>query len=108
MLTWPKRFQRRRISECGIKTVFCGILVNNVATFCPCIKSLPEAKVKRLRLIALAKEVSKKLSRDFVLWLSLTKRSLNKHSKLRKAKYKIYGSSIKGIPGSEMEQNPVF
>jgi hypothetical protein len=33
---------------------------------------------------------------------------LNKHSKLRKAKYKIYGSSIKGIPGSEMEQNPVF
>jgi hypothetical protein len=22
VLTWPKRFQRRRISECGIKTVF--------------------------------------------------------------------------------------
>ena len=22
LLTWPKRFQRRRISECGIKTVF--------------------------------------------------------------------------------------
>ena len=82
--------------------------MKNVATFCPCLKSLPEAKVKRLRLIALTKEVSKKPSRDFVLWLSLTKRSLNKHSKLRKAKYKIYGSSIKGIPGSEMEQNPVF
>ena len=90
------------------KDCFCGILVKNVATFCPCLKSLPEAKVKRLRLIALTKEVSKKPSRDFVLWLSLTKRSLNKHSKLRKAKYKIYGSSIKGIPGSEMEQNPVF
>jgi hypothetical protein len=85
--------------------------VKNVATFCPSLKSLPEAKVKRLgliALIALTKEVSKKPSRDFVLWLSLTKRSLNKHSKLRKAKYKIYGSSIKGIPGSEMEQNPVF
>jgi hypothetical protein len=64
--------------------------------------------VKRLRLIALTKEVSKKLSRDFALWLSRMKRSLNKHSKLRKEKYKIYGSSIKGIPGSEMEQNPVF
>jgi hypothetical protein len=67
--------------------------------------------VKRLGLIAflaLTKEVSKKPSRDFVLWLSLTKRSLNKHSKLRKAKHKIYGSSMKRIPGSEMEQNPVF
>jgi hypothetical protein len=90
------------------KDCFCGILVKNVATFCPCLKRLPEAKAKRLRLIALKKEVSKKLSNDVVLWLSLTKRSLNKHSKLRKAKYKIYGSSIKGIPGSEMEQNLVF
>ena len=90
------------------KDCFCGILVKNVATFCPCLKSLPEAKVKTLRLIALTKEVSKKPSREFVLWLSLTKRSLNKHSKLRKAKYKIYGLSIKGVPGSEMEQNLVF
>ena len=89
------------------KDWFCGILVKNVATFCPCLKSLPEAKVKRLRLIALTKEVSKKPSRDFILWLSLMK-SLNKHSKLRKEKYKIYGLSIKGIPGSEMEQNLVF
>ena len=64
--------------------------------------------MKRLRLIAMTKEVSKKLSRDFILWLSLMKRSLNKHSKLRKEKYNIYGSSIKGVPGSEMEQNPVF
>ena len=61
-----------------------------------------------IALIALTKEVSKKPSRDFVLWLSLTKRSLNKYSKLRKAKYKIYGLSIKGVPGSEMEQNLVF
>ena len=90
------------------KDCFCGILVKNVATFCPCLESLPEDKVKRLRLTALSKEVSKKPIRDFVLWLSLMKRSLNKHSKLRKEKYKIYGSSIKGVPGSEMEQNPVF
>jgi hypothetical protein len=90
------------------KDCFCDILVKNEATFCPCLKSLPEAKVKRLRLISLTKEVSKKSSRDFALWISLMKRSLNKHSKLRKEKYKIYGSSIKGVPGSEMEQNPVF
>jgi hypothetical protein len=64
--------------------------------------------VKRIRLIALTKEVSKKPSRDFVLWLSLMKRSLSKHSKLRKEKYKIYGPSINGIPGSEMEQNLMF
>ena len=36
----------------------CDILVKNVAAFCHCPKCLPEAKVKRFRLIAL-KEVSK-------------------------------------------------
>ena len=74
------------------KDCFCGILVKNVATFYPYLKSLPEAKVKRhglIELTALTKEVSKKPSKDFVLWLSLTKRSLNKHSKLRKEKYKM-------------------
>jgi hypothetical protein len=90
------------------KDCFCGILVKNVATFCPCLKSLPETKVKRLRLITLTKKVSKKPRRDFILWLSLMKISLNKHSKLSKEKYKIYGSSIKRVPRSEMEQNPVF
>ena len=103
-----QEISKEKNSRMWHKDCFYGILVKNVATFYPCLKSLPEAKVKRLGLIALTKEVSEKSSRDFVLWLSLTKRSLNKHSKLRKAKYKIYGSSIKGIPGSEMEQNPVF
>jgi hypothetical protein len=46
---------------------FCGILVKNVATFCPCQKSLPESNVKRFMLIALKKEVSKKPIRDFIL-----------------------------------------
>jgi hypothetical protein len=64
--------------------------------------------VKRLRLFALSKEVSKKPSRDFILWLSLMKRSLNKHSQFRKEKYKLYVSSIKGVSGSEMEQNLLF
>jgi hypothetical protein len=38
---------------------FCGSLVKNVASFPHCLKSRSEAKVKRLRLIALTKEVSK-------------------------------------------------
>ena len=64
--------------------------------------------MKRLRLIALTKEVSETPIIDFVLWLSLLKSILNKHSKLRKGKYKIYGYSGKETPGSEMELNPVY
>jgi hypothetical protein len=86
----------------------CGILVKNVADFCPCLKSLLETKVKRFLFIALTKEVSKKPSRNFVFWLSLMKSILNKHDKLRKEKYKIYGLSFKGTLESEMELNPVF
>jgi hypothetical protein len=56
------------------------------------------------------KKINKQIkpNRDFILWLSLMKSFLNKCSKLREEKYKIYGSSIKGTPGSEMEPNPVF
>ena len=42
--------------------------------------------MKRLRLIALKKQVSETHIIDFVLWLSLMKSMLNKHSKLRKKK----------------------
>jgi hypothetical protein len=76
--------------------------------FCPRLKSLPEAKVKILKLIALTKEVSETPIIDFVLWFNLLKNILNKCSKSRKEKYKICGSSIKGAPGSKMEMNPVF
>ena len=37
----------------------CGILVKNVAAFCPRLKSLPEAKVKRFILISLTKNSQK-------------------------------------------------
>jgi len=52
------------------------------------LKSLPEAEAERFMLIALTKEVSEKPSIDFVLWFSLMKRVLIKHSKLKKGKYK--------------------
>ena len=51
----------------------CDILVKNVATFCPCLKSLSKDKVKRFILNALTKEVSEKKKNSFVLWLSLKK-----------------------------------
>jgi hypothetical protein len=35
----------------GLKDCSCDILVKNVAAFCHCRKSLPEAKVKRFRLL---------------------------------------------------------
>jgi len=39
---------------------FCNSLLKSVGTFCPCLKSLPEIKVNRCRLIPLTKKVSKK------------------------------------------------
>jgi hypothetical protein len=53
-------------------------------------------------LTALRKVVSEMSIIDFVLWLSLMKNILNKHSKQRKEKYKMYGSNIKGEQESEM------
>lgn len=64
--------------------------MKNVASSCPCLKSLPEAKLKRFILIALTKEVAKKSQQRPVLWLNLMKSILNKYNKLRKEKYKIY------------------
>jgi hypothetical protein len=64
-----------------------------------------EAKVKRLRLTALTKEVSEPPIINFVLWLNFMKNILNKYSKLRKEKCKIYGLSNKGASGSESESN---
>jgi len=52
-----------------------------VTTFCTCLKSVPEAKVKGFILIALTKEVSEIAIIDFVLWLGLMKSILNEHSK---------------------------
>jgi hypothetical protein len=54
--------------------------------FCPSLKSLPEAKLKRLRLIALTKEVLETPIIDFVFWFCLMKSILNKPSRLRKEK----------------------
>ena len=90
------------------KIILVVFLIKIVTAFCPCPKSLPGDKVKRSRLIAWTKEVSKKLSLDFVQWFALTGSILIKHNKLKKEKYKIHGSKFKGTPGNGMELNPVF
>ena len=57
------------------------------------MKSLPEAKVKRFRLIAFTKEVSKQPGiNSFVCLLKFTliKSILEKRSKLRKEIYKMF------------------
>jgi hypothetical protein len=77
--------------------------MKNLATFCSCVEGVPEAKLKRLRSIALMKEVSETPIINSVLWLSLMKSFLNNHSKLREEKHKMYGLSIKGPAESDME-----
>lgn len=62
----------------------CNILEKNVAVFCPHMKSLTEAKVKKFILITLTKKSQKSLSRDLVFWSSLVKCVLNNCYKLRK------------------------
>ena len=81
------------------KDCFCGILVKNVAAFCLCMKSLAEAKVKRFMLITLTKEISTNPSRLCSLF-KCHEQYLNKHSKVTKEKYIIYG--IKRAPECEM------
>ena len=64
--------------------------------------------MKRIRLIALKKEISETCIIDFLFWLSLMKNILNKCRKLTKETYKIYELSINGVPTSEMELNSMF
>ena len=45
----------------------CDILMKKVAPFSPCVKSLPEAKVKSFKLIPLAEEISKQPSINSVV-----------------------------------------
>ena len=90
---------------------FCHNLVMNVVAFSHCLKSLPKAKAKGFRLIVLKKEVLKQPSINCAMQLlkfNLMESVLMKRSKLRKEKYKIYGSSIKGAPGSGIELDPIF
>ena len=56
-----KKFKKRKMWP---KDWSCDILVKKVTAFCPCPKSLPEAKVKSFGLIPLTEEISKQPSID--------------------------------------------
>jgi hypothetical protein len=84
--TWAEEVSMEKNCSMWPRDFFCDVLVKNMAAFCCCLKRLPKAKTKRFIFIASTKEVSKKPNRDFVLWLSLMKNILNKHSKLRNEK----------------------
>lgn len=69
----------------------CKILAENLAAFCPCPKILPEAKLKSLGLMALAKEISKQADPDCVVWLlviTLMQISIMEKNNWHKRKYK--------------------
>jgi hypothetical protein len=61
-----KKSQKGRILICGLETILVIIGIKNVATFCPCVKNLPEAKLKSLGLMDLAGDFSKQSSIDCV------------------------------------------
>ena len=87
----------------------CDILVEkNCGCFLPHLKSLPEVKLKRFRLIALTREVSNQPSLDSFLCFTLMRSVLIKFSQLRKKKCKMYGSIIKRASRSTTELNHVF
>ena len=82
--------------------------MNNVTAVCPSLKS-PEAKVKRVKLIALTKEPTKQYSLDSVLWLNFMNDVWMNCNKFRKEKnYKVCGLSNKRAPGSTLELNTMF
>lgn len=61
-------------------------MVKNFAALGLLMRSLPETKVKRFSLVALKEEVSKLPSMDSLLWFTLMRKLLIRHSKLRKGK----------------------
>ena len=71
-LNWVDLAQEVSMKNLNMWPADCFFVVTWLLS-CPCLKSLPEAKVNRLRLIAMTKEVSETPTIDFVLWLSLMK-----------------------------------
>jgi len=84
---------------------FCCNLIKNGTGVCPCLKSLPEAKVKRFILITLTQKLpAETLFSVLVSW----KTFWSTIASIKRKKYKMYGSSNnKGEPGNEMKLNAV-
>lgn len=55
-----EQYQQRNIT----RDYSCGILEKNMAAFYPCLKNLPEVKLRSFRLIPLEKVISRQPSTD--------------------------------------------
>ena len=85
----PSRNMDDICGGCDLNSGDCSydVWMKNADAFCLCLGTLPETKVKRFWLIALAKDISEMPSIDFVLCFTLVKSVLIKGSKLKKEKY---------------------
>lgn len=84
-----------------LKNYSCYILVRKMAAICPCLKSLPDFKVKSFGLITLVEEISKQPSIDSVSWLQvlMLMKIYNKKKQAEQGKYLWRKRS----PGSGLE-----
>lgn len=85
----------------------CAKASQKVATICPCLKSLSEAKVKCFRLIPLVEEISKQPRIDSVMWLLVVILMKTYNKKERNEHFKMYNARRRA-PGSEAELSLVF
>jgi hypothetical protein len=72
--------------------------------FALALKSLPEPQVKRVKLIALKKEISKQPILDSILWLTLMKSILMKYNKKKKEKRNNTKCMVQRVKGCQEVQ----
>ena len=84
----------------------CDILVKNMSALCPCLKSLPKAKMK-FGLNLLEEKVSKQPNVLWLLALTLIKIYNEKEQAEQGETQNMYRLK-KGTPGIGIELNPVF
>ena len=68
MMAWLEVSEEKNVSMWP-RDHFCDMLVKNAAVFCPCLKSLPDAKLKNFHLMLLAEELLKQPHVDYAMRL---------------------------------------
>jgi hypothetical protein len=76
------------------------ILAKDVAASCPCLKSLPEVKLKTFGLIMLAAEISRQPNMDSVMWLLVftIMQIYNEPEQAEQGKHNMYNFRRKRLP----------
>lgn len=100
-----KRVRGNKILAAGLKTIMI-FWQRMWLLFCPCPKDLPEANLKWFVLMALAEEISRQHSIDFVGWLL---QIYNEKEQGRQREYKLHNLRRKRAPGNVMmEPTPML